>query len=236
MTVCTKCLLDKPQESFFWERRRNRYTTACKACRNAAVVAWAKKNRARANETVHRAYAKKIGKHPDECRGKKYTPEEWKARERARAKRKYDSNKGWYLAYFQDRYRKNKKRIRAINDRWRSKNPDKVKAAARRRYRANPAQAVANLATRKARKMRAQPLWLTAVQKAQIREMYDVAKAKSMQTGIRHDVDHIFPLVNGEFCGLHVPWNLQVLSEGENRKKSTYFPIEFSHMRFDEMR
>jgi hypothetical protein len=72
-------------------------------------------------------------------------------------------------------------------------------------------------------KINATPIWLTAIHKAQIQEMYDVAIAKTMQIGIKHDVDHIVPLLHDLVSGLHVPWNLQILTASENRQKSNHF-------------
>jgi len=232
MPVCTKCLQDKSQDSFFWERRRNRYAAECKACRNARSMEWAKNNRSRVNEIAHRFYARKIGKHPEECRAKRYTSEEWKVKERARAMAKYQANKDAYNARTKRWYESNKQRSRENDRKWMAEHPGRINAWRREQYRLNPAVAIARLAARKARKLQAQPKWLSAIQKAQIQEFYEIARARSVQTGIQHDVDHIFPLVNPDFCGLHVPWNLQVLSGEENKKKNTSFPVEFAHMRF----
>ena len=39
------------------------------------------------------------------------------------------------------------------------------------------------------------------------------------QTGIKHEVDHIIPLQSPFVCGLHVEYNLQVITAKMNRSK-----------------
>jgi len=66
----------------------------------------------------------------------------------------------------------------------------------------------------------ATPPWLTHKQKSEIRQLYRIAITMSQTTGERYVVDHIIPL-QGEFvCGLHVPWNLRVITQEENLAKS----------------
>ena len=80
-----------------------------------------------------------------------------------------------------------------------------------------------NQATRDARKLQATPPWLTDDQRAAIRATYDEAIRLTEETGIPHEVDHIAPLRNPLVCGLHVPWNLQVLTKDENNTKNNRF-------------
>jgi hypothetical protein len=66
----------------------------------------------------------------------------------------------------------------------------------------------------------ATPAWLTRAQKSQIRELYKIAITMTKTTGEQYVVDHIVPLRSDVVCGLHVPWNLRVITQGENLLKS----------------
>lgn len=66
----------------------------------------------------------------------------------------------------------------------------------------------------------ATPAWLSAEQKLEIRLKYRLAIELSRRLGVPHAVDHIVPLQGESVCGLHVPWNMEVITQEENLKKS----------------
>jgi 5-methylcytosine-specific restriction endonuclease McrA len=73
---------------------------------------------------------------------------------------------------------------------------------------------------RRRRFRQATPKWLSVEQKMEIRLKYRLAIELSRATGVRHAVDHEIPLQGEDVCGLHVPWNLRVITQEENLKKS----------------
>jgi hypothetical protein len=105
-------------------------------------------------------------------------------------------------------YEENKERLKPIRKFWDQINPDKL-VARTRRYRT--------------KKSKACPDWLTEEQHKEIEEFYWLAKDLRSVTGEEYHVDHIVPLQGKHVCGLHVPWNLQLLPKDLNLRKSNSY-------------
>ena len=115
---------------------------------------------------------------------------------------------------------------------WYQSNKDKVIAAAQTRpaeqlraYRNawkenNKVQVRADTKARRRKHREATPKWLSRKQRSEIRQIYQIAITMSQTTGEQYVVDHIVPLRSDEVCGLHVPWNLRVITQEDNLKKS----------------
>jgi len=56
-------------------------------------------------------------------------------------------------------------------------------------------------------------------------EIYQECRLLTRTTGIKHHVDHIVPLQGKLVSGLHNHWNLQILTEEENCRKSNKFEL-----------
>jgi hypothetical protein len=78
----------------------------------------------------------------------------------------------------------------------------------------------ADTKNRRRKHRQASPSWLTRQQKSEMRELYKIAMTMTKTTGEKYVVDHIVPLRAETVCGLHVPWNLRVITQEENLKKS----------------
>lgn len=140
-----------------------------------------------------------------------------------------DTRRDYFQSYNQREDVKDRK-----ND-WYVKNADKVKATASTRpahikrqyqeaWKARNLDKVKALNKSRRRKHRhATPTWLTATQRKEMRELYRIAMQMTDTTGEQYVVDHIVPLQHPEVCGLHVPWNLRVITQKENLQKSNRF-------------
>lgn len=99
---------------------------------------------------------------------------------------------------------------------WRKRNPEKRAQVVAEYGRRNPDKLLANCNRRRARLLQACPAWVC---QETIRKIYARRQQLSVDTGVVHHVDHIIPLRGKSVCGLHVPWNLRIISASDNRRK-----------------
>lgn len=117
-------------------------------------------------------------------------------------KKQAERAKRWFLS--------NKQKSSDNSNAWRRRNLAKAAARQRRRW---------------ATKLNCTPPW---ADHAKIQEFYDLARRLTDETGIPHEVDHIYPLMGKDVTGLHIPINLQVLPQSENRSKGNRVHWEHS--------
>lgn len=98
-------------------------------------------------------------------------------------------------------------------------NAPRIKLRKARHQKQHPEKYAAAAARRRSRKSGATPDWLTKNQQDIIAYFYWQARVRRLSTGQPHEVDHIVPLKSKRVCGLHVDWNLQVLTAEANAVK-----------------
>lgn len=102
---------------------------------------------------------------------------------------------------------------------WSKANPEKVIANNKKFYAQNQALIRSYKARRRARVRQAVPPWITDEQVVAVQAIYAESEHLSVATGIDHEVDHILPLAGKVIFGLHVPWNLRVLTRDDNNRR-----------------
>jgi len=121
--------------------------------------------------------------------------------------------------YHADWYKKNAEKKKKASQVWVKKNPERKKSNDKRRYDIDKSTALHHATMRFRRKQKATPAWLNEEQKSKIRMMYWLASDLFAISGEPYEVDHIIPIKGKGVCGLHVPWNLQILPKDINRSK-----------------
>ena len=112
-----------------------------------------------------------------------------------------------------------KERQRWDSRRWAENNRELKNARSRKWNSENRFKRRAYKSQRRATKLNATPAWLTQEHKKEMIELY----RESEQLGLT--VDHIVPLQGKTVCGLHVPWNLQLLTLSDNSRKNNSLTV-----------
>jgi hypothetical protein len=102
----------------------------------------------------------------------------------------------------------------------RKERKNSINAKQRKYYRKNKQYYITKAYLRNKQVARAKPAWLTEEHEFMLEEIYELRDLRSKLTGVVHHVDHIVPLRGQNCCGLHVPWNLQVIPAMDNLSKS----------------
>ena len=111
-------------------------------------------------------------------------------------------------------------------DTWYYRNIQKAKAY-QKEYRDNNRHIFTSKdATYRANKVNAEPKWLDIEMRKKITDIYKKCRWTSLETEVSHSVDHIIPLNGNGVCGLHVPWNLMIVTSSFNSTKSNNIIFE----------
>jgi len=113
-------------------------------------------------------------------------------------------------------------RVKARKAEYKRKNKEKVNAYARMYLKNNPG--IANSISAKKVAKRSKRITILT-DDAEIKMIYKLATRMSRKHGIKYHVDHIVPLNGKTVSGLHVSWNLQIITSEENIKKGNKWPV-----------
>lgn len=133
---------------------------------------------------------------------KSYQKPEYRKKAKERAVKNYERNKEIVKNRVKLWCKNNPEKRRLIASAWEKRNKDYMNAKTARRY---------------ARKNKAT---LKSVTIKDIVPIYKKARLLTEKTGVQYHVDHIVPLFGETVCGLHVPWNLKIITAKENQIKS----------------
>lgn len=218
--TCSKCRVEQPLSGFYKHKnKKDGFSSSCKQCgkkyheenkekRNRQCREYYEKNKEKLNAS-HRTYHENY-----------YQINREKILEKNRqwSQKNREKHKELICLWGQS----NKERLRELSHQHYLNNLQKHKERNRNWWRRNPEKRNAKCAKRRAQKLKATPSWLTSEHLEQIALFYTASKDQ-LKFGIKCHVDHIVPLQGENVCGLHVLWNLQVLTASENLKKKNNF-------------
>jgi hypothetical protein len=201
MKICRKCKIEQPLENYTrCNRSKDGRLPRCKKC----ILAYFNANKEKFLKCNREIYKnKKISL-------------EYKQKRQEESK-KYRQK---YKIKLKDYYKKYKESNRLRSKKYFEQNKDTIKLKISAYKKANRAKFNFINSRRRAAQLQATPKWLSEFDLSYIKSIYIQAKQLEKLDGIKRHVDHIIPLKGKTVTGLHVPWNLQILTAEENVKKN----------------
>ena len=211
--TCARCGHVGPADKDFGINRslKDGRSTVCKACIREESQArallperqtWLEKNR-----KILRDRAKAKYEEDPEVIAKKLARAAHKSSESDRYQEKLARNRAKTAAAALLPEAVERKRAQAEESARRRRDRQKLKSKSNRAAHPAPSQ-------EKRRKKVAWKKW------AEFDPYYLEAQRLTRETGVQHDVEHIFPVISDWVCGLHTPDNLRVCTRSEKLKKS----------------
>jgi hypothetical protein len=210
--ICVKCETKKDATEFNKNScATTGYSTACKQCCSVLKKSKYSANKQKYSE-LGKAYYRK-----NQDRLKQYQVQYKKEnREKVIERVRAYGRRVRQTAEWKEKY-SDKRRKQAKN--WRNNNQDRVKDYNKKYKKDNPdlCKAIAN---RRTAGKRSSSIRLSPEQNKKFLEIYKEVRALNKFKPRSHNVDHIVPLKHDSICGLHVPWNVQILTQEENSSKT----------------
>ena len=197
--ACAKCKAVLPLSMFNRNRtKKDGLGTECRPCANEHSKKYHKENHEAHLERGREAYSK--------------NPESFKARARKWEFENKERKRELAAAY----RAANREKIKEFSKADWAKHKEKRRAKKKEYRAANPERGAEHVRARQTRKQRAMPLWAN---REAIRAIYAKCREISLATGIKHHVDHYYPLKNPLVCGLHNEYNLRIIPAMDNLSK-----------------
>lgn len=208
--------------------QRSRFSKYCKSCKHEAMLRYERKRQKEKREELKSKLTRIKIQNCVVCEKvfvsrnpKKYCSKICKKIVASEYKKQYtEKNKEVIKEKNAEYYLKNKEKINKRNKKYELKNQEKVRKRRKQWRKENPEKQAVHSSNRRARKRNAT---LNLDLNSQFNKIYSKRIKLQKNTGIKHNVDHIIPLKNDNICGLHVPWNLQILTFEENMIKGCKF-------------
>ena len=217
MKKCCTCKQEKDPSAFHKKRTEpDGLHKSCKECRKDESKRYVEKHK----EAVLKSQRERYHQNRELYLGMMQNYRENNKEKLSKKAKEYrEANREMFLEKGRAYYQKNIDKFKKTREETKER-----RAALFKNYAKNNGPRLAAIrAKRRAAQLCAAPKWLTDEQLEAIRVEYMLAAWCSKVQGQKYHVDHIVPLQGKNVCGLHVPWNLQVIPATDNIKKGNKF-------------